>query len=290
MLNYDMPLYRPPSEARSLIVQVTLGCSYNECTFCSMYKSKQFQVRPLDQIKKDFIHARQMYPYVRRIFLADGDALVLSTEKLVEILDFINDLFPEVERISAYATAKNILGKSIEDLEILKNKKMTMLYMGLESGDEDVLAMIHKGETAEDIISSTKKVMDAGIELSMTVISGLGGVKYKDAHSINTAKALSRIKPDYIGFLALMIEPGTPLYEQHKRGEFVSLSAMDIVDEMIVFLNHIDSEGSVFRCNHASNYFSLSGTLNRDIPLMLAELKEVQSDIDQLKDERFRRL
>ena len=290
MLNYHMPLYRPPSEARSLIVQVTLGCSYNACTFCSMYKSKQFQARSFEDIKKDFITARQMYPHVKRIFLADGDALVLSTEKLVAILDFVLELFPEVERISAYATAKNIMHKDISELTLLKSKRLTMIYMGLESGDENVLQMIHKGETAADIINSAQKVMAAGITLSMTVISGLGGTKYKESHAIHTAEALSRIKPHYIGFLALMIEPGTLLYEQYKEGAFTPLSPLDIEEEMILFLNHINSEESVFRCNHASNYFSLSGTLNRDIPMMLAELDEVRDDISQLKPETFRRL
>lgn len=290
MLNYHMPLYRPPSEARSLIIQVTLGCSYNACTFCSMYKSKQFQARSLEDIQADLLEARQLYPHVRRIFLADGDALVLSTEKLVAILDSINNLFPEVERISAYATARNILGKEVAELEMLKSKKLTMVYMGLESGDEDVLKKINKGETAADIIASAQKVMAAGLVLSMTVISGLGGVHYKEAHAIHTAQALSQIKPHYIGFLALMIEPGTPLYEEHKKGDFTPLSPLDIVDEMMVFLKHIDSEGSIFRCNHASNYFSLAGVLNQDIPLMLSELEEVRTDIHQLKQEQFRRL
>lgn len=289
-MNYDLPLYRPPSEARSLIVQVTLGCSYNQCTFCSMYQSKTFSARDFEDIQKDLLDARRMYPHIRRIFLADGDAMVLSMARLVQILDFINDVFPEVERISAYATAKNIYGKSIQDLELLRSKKLSMLYMGLESGNDEVLRMINKGESAGDIVQAAQKVMASGIVLSMTVISGLGGKKHKDSHALDTAKALSEIKPHYIGFLALMLEPGTLLHDQCQSGIFEPLEPFEIIDEMIVFLNHIHAEGSVFRCNHASNYFSLSGTLNQDIPLMLQELEDVQNDLRLLKDERFRLL
>lgn len=290
MINYHMPLYRPPSEARSLIIQATLGCSYNQCTFCSMYKTKTFQARDLKDIRSDLLSAKNSYRPVTRIFLADGDALALSTDRLFKILDLIREIFPNIERVSAYATGRNILGKTEAELRSLREKGLSMLYIGLESGDEAVLESINKGETAETIIASSKKVMDAGIVLSMTVISGLGGRKHKASHAVNTAKALSRIKPDYIGFLALMIEPDTILYEQYQKGEFIPLSPAEIVQEMIVFLNNIDSEASVFRCNHASNYFNLSGVLNRDITPMLHELEEVKSDMSMLKDEKYRLL
>ncbi len=290
MINYHMPLYRPPSEARSLIIQVTLGCSYNKCTFCSMYKSKDFVQRSIEDIRSDLLSARRAYSTVKRIFLADGDALALSFESLAKILDLIKEIFPEIERVSAYARGRNILDKSQSDLRHLRDKGLKMVYMGLESGDDNVLKSINKGESSHTIIESAKKLMDAGILLSMTAISGLGGKKYKDSHALNTARAFSLIKPDYIGFLALMLEPDTLLFDQYKKGDFVPLEPSEIIDEMFVFLENIDSEGTIFRCNHASNYFSLSGSLNKDIGPMLAELTAAKADLSSLKDESYRLL
>ncbi len=290
MNHYDMPLFRPPSEARSLIIQATLGCSHNKCTFCSMYRTKKFTARPLEEIQRDLQSGREMYRFVRRIFLADGDALILSMDRLVPILEEIRRLFPECERVAIYATSKSIHGKSDDDLKKLYDLGLKIVYMGLESGDDEVLTAIQKGESASDIVDAGKKLMNSGIELSVTVISGLGGKERKNEHAIETAKALSQMKPNYIGFLALMIERGTPLYDDYAAGKFVPLTAEEIVEEMILFLKNIDSEGSVFRCNHASNYFVLSGTLNADVPQMLAELVEVQEDLTLLRDERFRRL
>lgn len=290
MINYDMPLYRPPSEARSLIIQATLGCSHNKCTFCSMYKSKQFRPRAFEEIQAELAFARKAYPRVRRIFLADGDALILSMERLVPILEEINKLFPECERVGIYGTSKSIHNKTDEDLKKLYGLGLKIVYMGLESGDDEILESIHKGESADDIVKAGIKLMQSGITLSVTVISGLGGSAKKESHAIRTAEALSKMKPHYIGFLSLMIERGTPLYDLYQNGEFIPLSAEEIVDEMTIFLKTIDSQGSVFRCNHASNYFTLSGTLNQDIPMMLKELEEVKEDLSLLKDERFRRL
>lgn len=290
MIHYDMPLYRPPSEARSLIIQATLGCSHNKCTFCSMYKSKQFKARPFEEIQRDLKFARQSYPVVKRIFLADGDALILGMDRLVPILEEIRNLFPECERVGIYGTSRSIRNKTREDLEKLHQLGIKIVYMGLESGDDEILRFIEKGESAEEIVLAGQKLMQTGIRLSVTVISGLGGSERKELHALETAKALSKMKPDYIGFLALMLEEGTPLYDLYQKGKFIPLSPEEIVDEMIIFLSTIDSQGSVFRCNHASNYFVLSGTLNEDIPAMLAELDEVKQDISLLKDERFRRL
>lgn len=290
MIQYDLPLYRPPSEARSLIIQATIGCSYNRCEFCSMYKSKRFRPRPLEEIHQDLLSAREDYSYVKRIFLADGDALVLSMDRLVPILKYIKEIFPECERVGIYATSRSILDKKEEDLKLLYEMGLSIVYMGLESGDDAILKSINKGETAQDIVLAGKKLMASGMKLSVTVISGLGGQKLKEVHAIETAKALSQMKPDYIGFLALMIEPNTPLYDRYQQGEFVPLTAPEIVDEMLIFLSTIDSNGSVFRCNHASNYFSLSGTLNQDRDSMLQELEEIKQDLSTLKDESFRRL
>lgn len=290
MLRYEGAVYRPPSEARSLIIQATLGCSHNKCTFCSMYKDKPFRARAFEDVENDLRYARSMYSHVRRIFLADGDALILSFEKLSRILLCIKELFPECERIGIYGTSKRINIKTLEELVELKKLGLGIIYLGLESGNEEILRRIQKGETAEDIVKAGKKVKESEILLSVTAISGLGSQELKDEHAIDTAKALSAMKPDFIGFLALMVEREAELYKDVLNGNFKLLTPIEIVEEMILFLKNIDSEGSVFRSNHASNYFSLYGDLNKDVPSMLAELEEVLKDDALLKAECFRRL
>lgn len=290
MLRYEGAVYRPPSEARSLIIQATLGCSHNKCTFCSMYKDKPFRARAFEDVENDLRYARSMYSHVRRIFLADGDALILSFEKLSKILLCIKELFPECERIGIYGTSKSINIKTLEELVELKKLGLGIIYLGLESGNEEILRRIQKGETAEDIVKAGKKVKESEILLSVTAISGLGSQELKDEHAIDTAKALSAMKPDFIGFLALMVEREAELYKDVLNGNFKLLTPIEIVEEMILFLKNIDSEGSVFRSNHASNYFSLYGDLNKDVPSMLAELEEVLKDDALLKAECFRRL
>ncbi|MGL5258157.1 MAG: radical SAM protein [Proteocatella sp.] len=290
MLRYEGAVYRPPSEARSLIIQATLGCSHNKCTFCSMYKDKPFRARAFEDVENDLRYARSMYSHVRRIFLADGDALILSFEKLSRILLCIKELFPECERIGIYGTSKSINIKTLEELVELKKLGLGIIYLGLESGNEEILRRIQKGETAEDIVKAGKKVKESEILLSVTAISGLGSQELKDEHAIDTAKALSAMKPDFIGFLALMVEREAELYKDVLNSNFKLLTPIEIVEEMILFLKNIDSEGSVFRSNHASNYFSLYGDLNKDVPSMLAELEEVLKDDALLKAECFRRL
>lgn len=290
MLRYEGAVYRPPSEARSLIIQATLGCSHNKCTFCSMYKDKPFRARAFEDVENDLRYARSMYSHVRRIFLADGDALILSFEKLSRILLCIKELFPECERVGIYGTSKSINIKTLEELVELKKLGLGIIYLGLESGNEEILRRIKKGETAEDIVRAGKKVKESGILLSVTAISGLGSQELKDEHAVDTAKAFSAMKPDFIGFLALMVEREAELYKDVLNGNFKLLTPIEIVEEMILFLKNIDSEGSVFRSNHASNYFSLYGDLNKDIPSMLSELEEVLKDDALLKAECFRRL
>lgn len=290
MLRYEGAVYRPPSEARSLIIQATLGCSHNKCTFCSMYKDKPFRARAFEDVENDLRYARSMYSHVRRIFLADGDALILSFEKLSRILLCIKELFPECERVGIYGTSKSINIKTLEELVELKKLGLGIIYLGLESGNEEILRRIKKGETAEDIVRAGKKVKESGILLSVTAISGLGSQELKDEHAVDTAKAFSAMKPDFIGFLALMVEREAELYKDVLNGNFKLLTPIEIVEEMILFLKNIDSEGSVFRSNHASNYFSLYGDLNKDIPSMLSELEDVLKDDALLKAECFRRL
>lgn len=290
MINYEGAIFRPPSEARSLIIQATIGCSHNKCTFCSMYKEKTFRARDFSDVEKDLISARSMYSSIRRIFLADGDALILSTERLVQILESVRRIFPECERVGIYGTSRSINLKSEQELRQLRELGLGIVYLGLESGNDEILRSINKGESSEDIVKAGKKARKAGLLVSVTAISGLGGQRLRTEHAKDTAKALSRMNPDFIGFLSLMVEPGTQLWEEVSSGSFTLLTPQEIIEEMVIFLKNIDSPGTVFRSNHASNYFSLYGNLNEDIPSMLGELEEAMKDQDLLRHEFMRRL
>ena len=272
-MRYEGRVFRPPSEAYSLIVQVTVGCSHNKCTFCDMYKEKRVHLRKLEDVLEDFNIARRQYRYIERVFLADGDALIRKTEDLAVILKHIRKIIPECQRVTSYGSPKSILTKSPEDLALLHSLGLEMIYLGLESGNEQVLKHINKGVTVEDIVRAGQMVKDAGMKLSVTAISGLGGTEMWKEHAIDTAKAFSRMKPDYIGLLTLMFEGDVPLRRECEEGKFHLLTAPQVAKETLLMLEHIDSEGSVFRSNHASNYLTLKGTLNRDREAMCEQIR-----------------
>ncbi|MCP1103621.1 radical SAM superfamily enzyme YgiQ (UPF0313 family) [Aequitasia blattaphilus] len=290
-MRYEGAIYRPPSEARSLIIQLTIGCARNTCTFCSMFKDKKFRIRPLEDVIEDLETAREYYKNVkvRRVFLADGDALIVKTEDLLCIINKINELFPEVERISAYGAPADVLGKTVDELKQLRQAGLEMVYMGAESGDDEVLTRIKKGVTAEEIIKAGQKLKKSGIITSVTFISGLGGSERLNEHALNTAYVINKMNPEYVGFLTLMLESGTELYEQVRRGEFRLLELDDIITELKVLIENIDSPGTVFRSNHASNYVPLKGTFNEDRDEMLKDLREVMES-GSYKPEKFRGL
>ena len=272
-MRYKGKVYRPPSEAYSLIVQVTYGCSHNGCAFCDMYDDKHFAMRPMEEIREDFEMARQVYRHVERVFLADGDALMRKTDDLVQILGLIYGLFPECQRVTCYASPTSLQIKSEDDLRLLRQKGLQMVYMGLESGCDAVLERMNKGHNAAAIVAAGQKARRCGMALSVTAISGLGSVELWRYHAIGTAEALSAMKPEYIGLLTLMVEHGTPLEQWVRAGEFTLLSPVEVLKETELFLQHIDAEGSVFRMNHASNYLTLKGTLNRDRQALLDKVQ-----------------
>lgn len=276
-MRYEGMVYRPPSEARSLIIQVTIGCAHNTCTFCSMYKEKNFRVRSLEEIFQDLDDACQVYGnQIRRIFLADGDALVLETEKLLQILAYIQKKFPYAERVTSYGTAQDILRKSVEELRQLREAGLEMIYMGAESGDEEILKAIRKDVSCAEMTEAAAKLKESGIALSVTFISGLGGRARRDEHARASARLVSAMNPEYVGFLTLMLEEPAPILQEIRSGKLELLRPEDVLEEMRIFLQHVDSQGTVFRSNHASNYIVLKGTLNEDIPEMLAYLDEVE--------------
>ena len=289
-MRYYGSVYRPPSEARSLIVQVTYGCSHNTCAFCSMYKEKRFALRPLDEVLEDFRIARQVYPHVDKVFLADGDALVRKAGELYTVLDTVRELFPECGRVTCYASPASIRIRTDEELRTLREKGLTMVYMGLESGCSAVLERMRKGHPAAEIVEMGQKVRRSGIALSVTAITGLGGPELLERHAVETAAAFNAMNPEYIGMLTLMVEPETPLYDWVHEGKFQLLTQPQVLKETRLLVENLDSPGSVFRMNHASNYLSLRGTLNKDKAAMLAEIGRAEHDLNSLKPEAWRAL
>ena len=289
-MRYYGSVYRPPSEAYSLIVQVTYGCSHNTCAFCSMYKEKRFALRPLEEVLEDYRMARQMYRRVDKVFLADGDALVRRAEELYVILDTVRELFPECQRVTSYASPASIRIRTEEELRTLRAKGLTMVYMGLESGCDEVLTLMRKGHTAAEIVAMGQKVRSCGIALSVTAITGLGGPELLERHAVETAEAFNAMNPEYIGMLTLMVEPETPLYDWLQEGKFHLLDQPQVLRETRLLVERLDSPGSVFRMNHASNYLVLKGTLNQDRDAMLRTIDAAEHDLSRLRPEAWRGL
>ncbi len=290
-MRYEGDIYRPPSEAYSLLIQVTIGCSHNKCTFCSMFKSKQFRVRQVSEVMEDLETARATYRKVERIFLCDGDALCLATDKLLVILDRIKELFPECRRVSVYGSAKDVLRKSQQELRTLSEHGMGMVYLGAESGSDKVLADICKGVSRDEMIEAVHRIEDAGIPASVTFISGLAGKEGWEDHAIETGKMISEMNASYVGLLTLMLDSRAPIVDKINRGELTLLSAEEVVAETYLLLKHANpSKECVFRSNHASNYVSLRGNLPFDKPRMMDQLQRAMENTGLLKDERFRML
>jgi len=287
---YEGDVYRPPSEADSLIIQLTIGCARNTCTFCTMYKRKKFRVRPIDEVIADLYDVKHNYPYpFNKVFLADGDALIVNTPDLVTVLDKIYEIFPNCRRVTTYGAAKDVLQKTHEELCELRRHGLEMVYLGAESGSDKVLIDIKKHVTAAETIEACLKLKAAGIKVSMTLITGIGGRPDTREHAIESAKLVTATKPEYLGLLTLHLEAGTPLAKDYLAGKFQTLTPYEYLQEQKLFLEHVDSEGTVLRSNHASNYVMLAGTLNRDRDEMIADL-DFALKHGQLRPERYRRL
>ncbi len=290
-MQYEGMVYRPPSEAYSLIVQATVGCSHNKCTFCSMYKSDNFKIKSLESIKMDLTNSRKRFNRIERIFLADGDALVMKNEELVQILEYIREIFPECKRVGIYGSPKSILLKTVEELKELKDLGIGIIYLGVESGSEKILKCINKGVTRDEMINAGRMVVESGIRLSMTLISGLGGMDNSEEHSIESAKIINEIQPDYVGLLTLMLHKETPLYEDIEEGRFSLMNPRQLLKETRLMVEHIDVERPcVFRSNHASNYINLAGTLNRDKETILEQIDRGLEISDESHAQKIRRL
>ena len=280
MFDYDYPLYRPPSEARSLIFQVTLGCSFNKCSYCNMYRSKEYSERPWEQIKAEIDLAATHIPNSRRIFLADGDALNLPTDKMLQILDYIREKFPDYERISCYAMPQNILKKSAEDLKKLYDAGLTMFYIGIESGSDIILKKVTKGATGQTIIKACQKAKDAGFTISCMIILGLGGKTYSKQHIEDTAKVLSAAAPHYVGTLTLHLEDGIRDEFLTKFKEpFLAIDDSEALNELELLISKMEPTSEViFRANHGSNAYPIGGTFPQDKQSMLQKISHLRAN------------
>jgi len=280
-MRYEGIVYRPPSEARSYILQVTIGCSHNACTFCDMYKGKKFRVRPIQEVKEDIDMARKYYgPNIRRVFLADGDALILKNSKLLEILSYLKKAFPRLERIGIYGNPRGILTKSFEELKELKDAGISIVYMGIETGDPELLQKINKGVNVEEMIEAGKRVKESGIALSVTIILGLGGPEMLEQNARGSAYVINKIDPDYVGALTLLLREGTPYYDQVMAGEISVSTPYNIFQELRILIENLELTNCVFRSNHASNYFPIGGTLPQDKEKMLRTLDVILANED----------
>lgn len=261
-MNYEMPLFRPPSEAESLILQVTLGCSHNRCTFCSMYRTKRFRPRPFELIRQEIDEARAALGArtVRRVFLADGDAMCLSTRRLLPILERLEQTFEKLQRVGIYANARDVLGKTDEQLRMLRSHKLRMLYLGLESGDEETLTRVEKGATADQIVEAVRRAQAAGMSVSTMVLIGLGGRARSLIHARASAAAVNRMEPTYTALLTYTPTPGSPLYDEIQRGTFELPDPLGSIQEIHAFISDLRCR-TYFTCNHASNYLPLRGKL-----------------------------
>lgn len=278
-MRYIGSVYRPPSEAESLIIQVTLGCSHNKCSFCGSYLEKPFSIRNIKEITEDLADSMSMGP-VHRIFLADGDALCIPQKRLIEILELVNRFHPEAERIGVYSNAKDILRKSVDELKRLKELKVGIIYLGVETGDEKLLKKICKGADYKQLVEAAHRVKEAGITLSVTVLLGIGGVEASSDHAGATAAILTDMDPDYVGALSVILVPGTPLHREFSTGEFKLPDPFGLIEELRTIIAESSFTNCVFRSNHASNYLPVKATLPRDKQKILDAIDAILSSKD----------
>jgi radical SAM superfamily enzyme YgiQ (UPF0313 family) len=289
-MKYEGMIFRPPSEAESLILQVTVGCSYNRCTFCGAYQGKRFRIKSFEEIKED-IDEGSAYR-IRRVFLADGDALIIPQKELLQILTYLKEKLKGLERVGIYANAKDILRKDVEELKALKKLGVGIIYLGVESGDPEVLKRIKKNATVDQLIRAGKRVKESGILLSVTVILGLGGVKGSQTHAEKTGRVLSEMDPDYVGALSLMIVSGTPIAQEIETGELILPTPFGLIQELEAIIKNCHMTHCFFASNHASNYLPLRIQLPDEKEDALRRIQEVlkRKDPALLRPEYLRAL
>lgn len=289
-MRYEGRMWRPPSEARSYILQATIGCSHNLCTYCDMYRDKTFRERNLAAVLLDVDEAGRLYPAVTKVFVADGDALVMETDRWLTILNRIRAAFPGLRRVSCYATAKNVLEKTEDELRELKEAGLTLLYIGPESGDDVTLKRIVKGNTFDDHAVAARKAHAAGMKISVIMLLGVGGVDRSEEHASETARLVTEMDPEYLSALTLSIIPGTPLHRMMQKGKFELPPVEGLLRELRTIVAESEPSRAIFRTNHASNYLSLAGRLPRDRDAIVSEIDSALRGEVPLRPEYFRGL
>ncbi len=290
-MNYEGDIIRPPSEANSLLLQVTVGCSHNKCTFCPAYKSKKFRIKSLDEIQEDILEASR-YSSIEKVFLCDGDALIIPQERIVQILNLIRTQIKCIKRVGTYANAKSILRKSVDDLIQLRERGLRIAYLGIETGNDELLRRIRKGVTAEDMILAGRRIKEAGIILSATIILGLGGIENSIEHALDAARILTKIDPEYASALTLMLVPGTPLYSDYISGNFVMPDKFGLLKELAIIIENSNFTNCFFTSNHASNYLPIKASLPLEKDKTVNTIHNIIKirDINRLKPEHLRGL
>jgi radical SAM superfamily enzyme YgiQ (UPF0313 family) len=289
-MHYEGNMIRPPSEAYSILLQATVGCSHNKCTFCGAYKGVRFKIKPDDIIMEDIAFASRYCRHQDRLFICDGDALIIPQPRLLAILKEIERRLPWVERVGVYANTKGLRMKSDDELRELREHGLKIAYLGLESGDDETLNRVNKGATAETMIAMGKKARRAGIKLSITVLLGLAGRERSETHAEQTGRVLSAIDPEYVGALSLMLIPGTPLYAEYEAGRFPILEPEEVLRELRTMIAHTDLSGGLFHANHASNYLPIKARLPEDKPAALRLINRALAGEVRLKPEHMRAL
>ena len=272
---YEGSVFRPPSEANSLILQATIGCSHNRCTFCGTFREKTFRIKSFEQVKADVEVVYPHYMDIDRIFLADGNALVIPTSDLLKLLEFLYKKFPRLERVGVYACPGDLLKKSGSELKQLKAAGLGIIYIGLESGSDMILKRVHKGALSKHMVEAAKKVKTAGIILSVIMILGLGGREHSKEHAQESGRVLSEMDPEYIGALTLMVVPGTKVNDEVEAGKLELLDPREVFAELQTLIKNLEVTNAVFRANHASNYIPIGGTLPKDKPVILKKLDRI---------------
>jgi radical SAM superfamily enzyme YgiQ (UPF0313 family) len=289
-MDYQGNIFRPPSEARSILLQITTGCSHNKCSFCGMYKGSRFSIKDDKTIMADIDFAAHNFRRQRRLFLCDGDALILPQKRLTGILSAIRTKLPWVRRIGTYANTKCIKRKSPEELRELHELGLTIAYMGLESGDDVTLQAINKGSDAKRMIEMGRKIRASGIKLSITVLLGIAQKERSHIHAKESGRVLSAIDPEFVGALTLMLTPGTPLFEQSRKGDFYLLDSLEMLEELGIMIANTELTGGYFHANHASNYLPIKAKLPRDKDATLNLIDEALKGKITLKPEYMRGL
>ena len=289
-MHYEGMVIRPPSEANSILLQVTVGCSHNKCTFCGTYKGERFKIKADEQIMTDIAYAAKNLSFARRLFICDGDALIVPQKRLVKILEEINRQLPWLERISLYANTKGIKMKSMAELEQLRDMGVKLAYMGLESGDDETLKNINKGASSAHMIEMGRKIRSAGIKLSITVLLGVAGRERSAVHAAETGRVLTAIDPEYVGALSLMLIPGTELHDDYEAGKFEMIGSTEMLKELRIMIEHTHMTNGLFHANHASNYLPIRAKMPEDREKTLRLIDEALSGKIRLKPEFMRAL